>query len=168
MWAQPTRETFRNLPEGSREGQGMGEPEGRGLVCQGEPQALKEAAEQNHRSLNGTGPSPSSGGQGTTIGQPVGYVRDSTAAPARAFKSPLRRRRASKLLAQGVSEAEVAWRVGAHRQSVSRWARALAERCTAALKHPGRAGRKPRLGPRELKRIGRALKRGPGAFGYDT
>jgi len=37
-----------------------------------------------------------------------------------------------------------------------------------AIEQPGRAGRKPRLGPKELKRIERALKRGPGALGYDT
>jgi transposase len=79
-----------------------------------------------------------------------------------------RRLKAAKLLAQGVSQAEVARRVGAHRQSVNRWAKALAEGGKTALKHPGRAGRKPLLGPKELKRIGRALKRGPGALGYDT
>jgi transposase len=79
-----------------------------------------------------------------------------------------RRLKAAKLLAQGMAEAEVARQVGAHRQSVNRWARVLTERGEAALKHPGRAGRKPRLDPQALRRIERALKRGPEAYGYGT
>ena len=79
-----------------------------------------------------------------------------------------RRLKAAKLLTKGMSEAEVARQVGVHRQSVNRWAKALAEGGKAALKHPGRAGRKPRLDAQALKRIERGLKRGPGALGYDT
>jgi transposase len=79
-----------------------------------------------------------------------------------------RRLKAAKLLAKGMSEAEVARQVGVHRQSVNRWAKALAEGGKAALKHPGRAGRRPRLDAQGLKRIERGLKRGPGALGYDT
>lgn len=95
------------------------------------------------------------------MGHPAGMRRD--------FQALERRRlEAAKLLAQGLSEAEVARRVGAHRQSVNRWARALAEGGKRALKHPGRAGRKPRLDAKGLKRIERALKRGPQAFGYET
>lgn len=87
----------------------------------------------------------------------------------RDFKALERRRlEAAKLLERGVPEAEVARRVGAHRQSVNRWARTLAEQGKAGLKHPGRAGRKPRLNEEGLRRIERGLKRGAGAYGYGT
>lgn len=95
------------------------------------------------------------------MGHPAGRKRD--------FQAMERRRlEAAKLLRRRVSEAEVARRVGVHRQSVNRWAQQLAEHGTAALKYPGRAGRKPRLGPADLRRIERALKRGPEARGYAT
>jgi transposase len=79
-----------------------------------------------------------------------------------------RRLQAAKLLRRGLAEAEVARRVGVHRQSVNRWRKALAAHGVRGLKHPGRAGRKPRLGAPELRRIERALKRGPEALGYRT
>jgi transposase len=47
-----------------------------------------------------------------------------------------------------------------------RWCRAPGGQ--AALKKAGRAGRKPRLAPADLRRIERGLKRGPEALGYDT
>jgi transposase len=87
----------------------------------------------------------------------------------RDFKALERRRlKAAKLLEQGVAEAEVARRVGAHRQSVNRWARALAEEGKEALKHPGRAGRKSKLDSAALERIEQALKEGAEAHGYPT
>jgi transposase len=87
----------------------------------------------------------------------------------RDFKALERRRLdAAKLLAQGVAEAEVARRVGVHRQSVNRWAKQLAEHGRAGLKHPKRAGRKPRLSSEDLRRIEGALKQGPEAFGFTT
>lgn len=95
------------------------------------------------------------------MGNPAGVQRD--------FQALERRRLAgARLLARGVSQAEVARRVGVHRQSVNRWAQQLAARGTAGLKHPGRAGRKPRLAGADLRRIERALKRGPEALGYRT
>lgn len=75
---------------------------------------------------------------------------------------------AGKLLKRGLSEAEVARRVGVHRQSVNRWARQMAEGGQAGLKQAGRAGRKPRLSAAELKKVEGGLKRGPEALGYDT
>jgi transposase len=75
---------------------------------------------------------------------------------------------AAKLLKQGLSEAEVARRVGVHRQSVNRWAQQLAESGKRGLKQTGRAGRKPRLSPADLKKVERGLERGPEALGYDT
>jgi len=79
-----------------------------------------------------------------------------------------RRLRAATLLRRGMSQADVARAVGVHRQSVSRWAQQLAAHGRAALKHPGRAGRRPRLDRSDVRRIERALKRGPQAFGYAT
>ncbi|MBZ5546164.1 MAG: helix-turn-helix domain-containing protein, partial [Acidobacteriia bacterium] len=52
-----------------------------------------------------------------------------------------RRLQAARLLQQGVYEAEVARRVGVHRQSVNRWARQLAQGGRQALKRAPRAGR---------------------------
>ena len=75
---------------------------------------------------------------------------------------------AARLLEKGYSQSEVARRVGAHRQSVSQWARQLEQGGRRALKKAGRAGRKPRLGSEDLRRIERSLKRGPQALGYET
>lgn len=79
-----------------------------------------------------------------------------------------RRREAAELLRQGVHQAEVARRVGAHRQSVGRWAKQLKEGGLGALKRAGRAGRKGRLRPEDLRRIERGLKRGPEALRYES
>ena len=95
------------------------------------------------------------------MGHPAGLRRD--------FDALERRRlRAAQLLERGLSEADVARRVGVHRQSVNRWARTLATVGRAGLKHAGRAGRKPRLSTADLDRIERGLERGPEALGYDT
>jgi transposase len=75
---------------------------------------------------------------------------------------------AARLLEKGYSQSEVARRVKAHRQSVSQWARQLQQGGRRALKKAGRAGRKPRLRPEDLRRIERGLKRGPQALGYET
>jgi transposase len=75
---------------------------------------------------------------------------------------------AARLLEKGYSQSEVARRVRAHRQSVSQWARQLQQGGRRALKKAGRAGRKPRLRPEDLRRIERGLKRGPQALGYET
>jgi transposase len=76
--------------------------------------------------------------------------------------------RAANLLAQGLRQSEVARRVGAHRQSVSKWAAALEAKGRAGLKQAGRAGRKPRLSAEQINQIERGLKRGPQALGYET
>jgi len=75
---------------------------------------------------------------------------------------------AAELLKRGVSQSEVARRLGVHRQSVIRWARQLAQSGRSGLKKAGRAGRKPRLNRAQLKQIEHALKRGPEALGYAT
>jgi len=75
---------------------------------------------------------------------------------------------AARLLAGGLSQSEVARRVGAHRQSVSKWAAELQTKGRAGLKKAGRAGRKPRLSAAQVKQIEHGLKRGPQALGYET
>jgi len=92
------------------------------------------------------------------MGNPVGVRRD--------FQALAQRRlRAARWLAKGVHQSEVARRVGVHRQSVSRWAQPREADGLSGLKKAGRAGRKPRLNPEELKKIERGLKRGPEALG---
>ncbi len=79
-----------------------------------------------------------------------------------------RRVRAARLLEQGLSEADVARRVGVHRQSVNRWAQQLATGGRSALKRAARTGRPPRLRGEDLRRLERGLTRGPEAWGYGT
>jgi transposase len=87
----------------------------------------------------------------------------------RDFRALERRRlRAARLLQQGCSAAEVARKVGVHRQSVSRWVQRLAAGGREALRKAARAGRKPRLSEADRRRIITGLKRGPEALGYET
>jgi transposase len=95
------------------------------------------------------------------MGNPAGVRRD-----FRALEE--RRLQAARLLKKGIHQSEVARRVGAHRQSVSRWARQLAATGRSGLRKAGRAGRKPRLKAEDLPKIERGLKRGPEALGYET
>src|ERR1700675_600679 len=95
------------------------------------------------------------------MGFPAGVGRDFAALERR-------RMRAGSLLAKGLSQSEVARRVGAHRQSVSKWAAELQAKGRAGLKKAGRAGRKPRLSAAQINQIERGLKRGPQALGYET
>jgi len=98
------------------------------------------------------------------MGNPKGVRRD-----AQQFAQLEHRRlKAAKLFDQGVSQAEVARRLGVHRQSVNRWHQAWTKDGTRALKQAGRAGRKPRLQPAQLEQVRCGLKAGPQALGYDT
>jgi transposase len=95
------------------------------------------------------------------MGNPKGVKRD--------FQQLERRRlAAARLFAQGLAPAEVARRLGVHRQSTSRWRQAWKGDGVKALKHPGRAGRKPRLQAAQLARLRRGLLQGPEALGYGT
>ena len=76
--------------------------------------------------------------------------------------------RAASLLTQGLSQSEVARRVGAHRQSVSKWAAALEAKGRGGLKKAGRAGRQPRLSAEQISQVEQGLKRGAQALGYET
>lgn len=80
----------------------------------------------------------------------------------------VRRLAGARLLRRGVRPAEVARATGASIQSVCDWARKMRQGGTAALRHPGRAGRKPGLGASDLRRVERGLKRGPEALGYES
>jgi transposase len=95
------------------------------------------------------------------MGNPAGVQRDFAA---------LERRRlvASRLLRQGLSQSEVARRVGVHRQSVSRWARELEQSGVGGLRRAKRTGRPPKLSTAQLRDLEQALKRGPEAFGFAT
>lgn len=95
------------------------------------------------------------------MGNPAGVRRNFQ-------KLEKRRLRAAGLLRKGLCPAEVARRVGVQRQSVSRWARQLKQGGLPSLKRAGRAGRKPRLGVEDLRRIDRGLKRGSWYLGYET
>jgi transposase len=95
------------------------------------------------------------------MGNPAGVPRNFE-------KLEQRRLAAADLLRKGLHQAEVARRVGAHRQSVSRWAQELKRGGKRALRKAGRAGRPSRLRSKDLRRIERGLKRGPEALGYET
>ena len=95
------------------------------------------------------------------MGHPAGVTLDRV-------KLERRRLQAARLLQKGVSEAEVARRVGVHRQSVNRWAQQLAEGGREALKRAPRTGRPPQLSAGDVRRIEQGLKRGPEALGYRT
>jgi len=95
------------------------------------------------------------------MGNPKGVRRDFEKLEQRRFLG-------ARLLRQGVPQAEVARRVGVHRQSVSRWVQQLEQGGRRALRKAGRAGRKPRLNAADLRRIEQGLRRGPVALGYET
>jgi hypothetical protein len=95
------------------------------------------------------------------MGNPAGVRRD--------FQGLEQRRlRAARLLKKGVHQSEVARQVGAHRQSVSRWAQQLEAAGVSGLRKAGGAGRKPRLSEADREKIEHGLKRGPEALGYET
>jgi transposase len=79
-----------------------------------------------------------------------------------------RRKRAARLFARGVPQAEVARQLEVSRQSVSRWHADWQAGGTNALKAAGRAGRLPRLSAAQLRRIDQVLRQGPRAHGFAT
>ena len=95
------------------------------------------------------------------MGFPRGMKRDRVALERR-------RMRAAQLLEQGHSEAEVARRLGVHRQSVNRWATALDTAGRQGLRRAARAGRRSKLSDDELAGLEQCLKQGPEQFGYLT
>ena len=79
-----------------------------------------------------------------------------------------RRKRAARMFARGVPQADVARELGVSRQSVSRWYSEWQRGGTVALKAAGRAGRMPRLTDVQLAQVERALREGPRAHGFAT
>jgi len=95
------------------------------------------------------------------MGNPAGVRRDFAAVE-------VRRMEAARLLRAGVSQSEIARKVGAHRQSVSRWARELEHSGVRGLRKAERTGRPPKLSAAQLRDIERALQRGPESFGFSS
>ena len=88
--------------------------------------------------------------------------------PGTAAHLEARRRRAADLLADGMSLAEVARRVGADVSSVKRWKRALrvgGDDALAAKPHPGRPSK---LSVDQKQRLALILRAGPLAAGFRT
>lgn len=79
-----------------------------------------------------------------------------------------RRLKAAKLFDQGCSQAEVARRLGVHKQSVNRWHQVWEAKGPQGLRRADRAGRKPRLNPEQLSALRRGLTEGPEVLGYGT
>ena len=80
-----------------------------------------------------------------------------------------RRKRAARLFAAGkMILAAIARELKVSRQSVSRWYEEWKRGGSAALRGAGRAGRKPMLDRKELRRVELALREGARAHGFGT
>jgi len=78
-----------------------------------------------------------------------------------------RRLQAAQLFAGGESQAAVARRLDVTTAAANHWYQTWRAEGRAGLK-AARAGRKPRLGPAELRSLERALRAGPEAHGFTT
>jgi transposase len=78
-----------------------------------------------------------------------------------------RRLKAAKLLSKGLSQAEVARRVGTSRQSVSQWSATLEQNGKQALKRR-KLGRPPQLSAAQCGELGKMLVAGALAHGFAT
>jgi transposase len=80
-----------------------------------------------------------------------------------------RRKMAARLFAKGETVlASVARQVKASRQSVCRWFQQWKRGGTQALNGAGRAGRKPRLSPAQMRRLEAALRKGARHHGFSA
>jgi transposase len=80
-----------------------------------------------------------------------------------------RRKQAARLFARGTEAlASIARQLKVSRQSVSRWHHEWEQNGARALNAAGRAGRKPRLTARQLRRVEAALKKGAGFHGFSA
>jgi transposase len=79
-----------------------------------------------------------------------------------------RRMEAARLLRRGLSQSEVARRVGATPTSVWRWVRTVEDKGRRGLRRAERIGRPPRLSAAERARVVTALEAGARAHGYAT
>jgi transposase len=90
--------------------------------------------------------------------------------PRRDFQGLERRRKqAARLFAAGkLILAAIARELKVSRQSVTRWYREWQQGGASALRAAGRAGRKPRLQPSQLRQVDKALRQGARMHGFDT
>lgn len=72
------------------------------------------------------------------------------------------------MFASGATQAEVAHLLEVSRVTAMRWHQAWSKRGAAGLELAERLGRPPQLGPKDLDRIDRQLRRGAQALGYET
>jgi transposase len=80
-----------------------------------------------------------------------------------------RRKQAARLFAAGkLMLAAISRQLRVSRQSVSRWYKQWKRAGSAGLKGAGRAGRKPRLDKKQLRRVDVALRKGARANGFNT
>jgi transposase len=79
-----------------------------------------------------------------------------------------RRLKAATLFAQDLTQAEVARRLEVSRQATKNWFDQWKRGGRSALHAAGRAGRKPKLLPKQLQRVEKALLQGPRANGLDS
>ena len=81
----------------------------------------------------------------------------------------LRRKQAARLFAAGkIILSSIARELKVSRQSVTRWYKEWKRGGVSALRGAGRAGRKPKLDPRRLQQVDKALRQGARAHGFDT
>src|SRR2546421_7969869 len=87
--------------------------------------------------------------------------RDFAALEARRFQ-------AARLVAKGESQGAVARALGVTPVTAHHWYHAWHANGRAGLKAAGRAGRKPKLEPKQLATIEQALRAGPRVYGFST
>src|SRR5213083_3656326 len=92
------------------------------------------------------------------------------ATPARRDFAALEARRfqAARLFARGTSQGAVARALGVTPVTAHHWYHAWHANGRAGLKAAGRAGRKPKLEPKQLATIEQALRAGPRVYGFST
>ena len=90
-----------------------------------------------------------------------GSRRDFAALEARRFQ-------AAELFGRGESQAAVARVLGVTTAAANHWYQAWRAKGRRGLQAAGRAGRKPRLGPADLRKLDQALRAGPAAQGFAT
>jgi transposase len=96
------------------------------------------------------------------MGNPRGVRRDFDALEKRRLDA------VRLVVDEGLSQSEAARRVQAAQQSVSRWISEHGEHGAAGLRKAGRAGRKPLLDAKQLKRLEEMLLQGSEAHGFST
>jgi transposase len=79
-----------------------------------------------------------------------------------------RRLQAARLFARGETQGAVARALGVTTAAVNHWHQTWRAKGPRGLKAAGRAGRKPKLDPKQLAKVERALRAGPGAQGFST